>query len=794
MRLTFLTASVLAAVAGSMAHEAFAYAHFGNAAPPATMPGANIKAAVDTESAVNQLIPEIKIMLPSAERSSELSSSGNRMDRPRPNEFWWPKLLSVSPLRRYEDTNPLGKDFNYARAFANLDMNAVRADLRALMKDSKSWWPADYGHYGPLFIRMAWHSAGTYRAPDGRGGADGGQQRFEPLNSWPDNANLDKARRLLQPLVDKYYPNLSWADAMVLAGEEAIRDMGFNTLGFAAGRTDDWTPDLVYWGPEDKFLESKRFDRRGNLQLPLAASVMGLIYVNPEGADGKPDPLKSAQHIRATFGRMGMNDEETVALIAGGHTFGRSHGAHRPERCLEAPAPADAPIEDQLIGWKNNCGKGNAEDTVTSGLEGAWTPEPIRWTHEYLTNLYKYEWKLHRGPGGKYQWFAKGLEESDKAPKPHGPGKAPIMMLTTDLSLKVDPAYRAITTRWLENPREFEAAFARAWFKLIHRDLGPKSRYLGNEFPREDFIWQDPVPRVDHPLVEAADVQRLKAQIKTSNLSVSQLVKTAWASAVTFRGTDMRGGANGARLRLAPQKDWEVNEPEQLASNLAALEAIRTEFNQSSGAKRISLADLIVLAGNVGVEEAARRAGFTIEIPFTPGRTDASQAQTDVESFQLLKINSDGFRNYYDARESYLNPASAFVDRADLLTLTVPEMTVLTGGLRVLGANYRGARHGVFTETPETLTNDFFKNLMDTSTVWSLADRRTGVFVGKDRATGRQKWTATTHDLIFGSRSEFRVVAFTYASQSSKARFVHDFARAWNKVMTLDRFDLASHR
>lgn len=758
------------------------------AAPPATMPLSTSEEAAKAPAGVDRLIPKIQVSVGRDSARANLVAG-----TPRPNDFWWPSLLDVSPLRRSESVNPLGADFDYAKAFAKLDLNAVKADLRALMKDSKEWWPADYGHYGPFFIRMAWHSAGTYRAADGRGGADGGQQRFEPLNSWPDNANLDKARRLLQPLVDKYYPNLSWADAMVLAGDEAMRDMGFKTLGFAGGREDDWAPDLVYWGPEDKFLESHRFDANGNLMLPLAASVMGLIYVNPEGPDGRPDPLLSAERIRTTFGRMGMNDEETVALIAGGHTFGRTHGAHHADVCLDPPAPANAPIEAQQIGWHNKCGKGNAEDTITSGLEGSWSPDPTRWTHEFLTNLYKYDWSLHKGPGGKYQWYAPALAAADRAPNAHGPGTAPIMMLTTDLALKMDPQYRVISTRYLQNPHDFEDAFAKAWFKLTHRDLGPKSRYLGNSFPTQDFIWQDPVPPVTFPLVNAADIQTLKAQIRGAHLAVADLVKTAWAGAVTFRGSDMKGGINGARLRLEPQKNWEVNEPATLLRNLTALEAIQTRFNQAhaSSHKQISLADLIVLAGNVGVEDAAKLAGVAINVPFVPGRTDASQSQTDVKAFNdNLKVTNDGFRNYYKTDENYLAPAQAFIDRAEQLRLTVPEMTVLTGGLRVLGANYANSPHGVFTRTPGQLTNDFFTNLMDTSTVWSLTDPNNGIFVGKDRVSGAQRWTATTHDLIFGSSSELRVVAFTYASPNAKTRFVNDFVKAWSKVMSLDRFDL----
>lgn len=769
----------------------YAHANGPAAVPLHTSPGVRETSKLaDLGQGYDKLIPPITV-----EISDSPSASLDRRQKPKRNDFWWPELLSLDPLRRYEAVNPLGADFDYSKAFAKLDLDAVKTDLRKLMRDSKSFWPADYGHYGPLFIRMAWHSAGTYRAPDGRGGADGGQQRFEPLNSWPDNANLDKARRLLQPLVDKYYPNLSWADAMILAGDEAMRDMGFNTLGFAGGRVDDWVPDLVYWGPEDKFLESQRFDKNGKLMLPLAASVMGLIYVNPEGPDGKPSPRLAADRIRTTFGRMGMNDEETAALIAGGHTFGRAHGAHKPEKCLTGPPPAGAPVEDQLIGWKNKCGKGNAEDTVTSGIEGAWTPEPVKWTHEFLTNLYKYEWKLKKGPGGKFQWAAINLEGSDLAPNPHTPGKAPIMMLTTDLSLKEDPEYRKITTRFLNDPRAFEKAFAAAWFKLIHRDLGPKTRYLGNAFPTEDFIWQDPVPKVDHELVTAQDVARLKSEILQSNSTTSDLVKTAWAAAASFRGTDMKGGVNGARLRLAPQKDWEVNEPELLAKSLANLENIQRRFNSQVAreGKKISLADLIVIAGNAAVEDAAAKAGVRIDIPFKPGRTDASQEQTDVDSFSNLKVTHDGFRNFYRKGESYLAPAQAFVDRADFLKLTVPEMTVLVGGLRVLGANHGGVPHGVFTDRPGALTNDFFRNLLDSSTIWSLKDEKSGVFVGRDRESGKQKWTATTHDLLLGSRSELRVVAFTYASENAKSKFVHDFAKAWTKVMNLDRFDLKSH-
>ncbi|NRA65354.1 MAG: catalase/peroxidase HPI [Pseudobacteriovorax sp.] len=753
-------------------------------APPPTA-FATAKTTNDPEAAIDLAIPKITVTM-----NDDVRSAGTRTDKPRPNDFWWPNLLDVSALRRYEATNPLGSDFSYAEAYAKLDMEKVKADMKAVMTDSKEWWPADYGHYGPLFIRMAWHSAGTYRALDGRGGSDGGQMRFEPLNSWPDNTNLDKARRLIQPVVDKYYPNLSWADAMILAGNLALEDMGFQTLGFAGGRTDDWTPDLVYWGPEDQLLASKRFDKDGNLLVPLAASVMGLIYVNPEGPDGKPDPLLSAKRIRTTFGRMGMNDEETVALIAGGHTLGKMHGANKPEDCVIGPPPADSPDAAQGIGWKNVCGKGNAEDTITSGIEGPWTSTPIQWSHGYFTNLYKYDWELSRGPGGKYQWFPKNADASATAPDAHVPNKrVSITMLTTDLALRFDPTYGKISERFLNDPAAFGKAFARAWFKLIHRDLGPKSRYLGNEFPAEDFIWQDPLPQTSRILSDV-EINEVKTMILDAGLSSSQLIKTAWASAASYRGTDMRGGANGARIQLAPQKDWAVNEPQQLEKNLEALKLIKAIFERANG-KSISLADVIVLAGNVAIEEAAAKAGITLEIPFSPGRVDATADQTDVESFNALELTADGFRNYYDEKRNYLDPARAFVDRADLLTLTVPEMVVLTGGLRVLGANHNNTEYGVFTKTPGVLTNDYFINLMNTDTVWSMSPEKEGIFVGKDRNTDKVLWKATTHDLILGSRSDFRVVSFSYGSVNAKNRFVQDFAKAWTKVMNLDRFDLA---
>lgn len=767
----------------------FAVLFYGSAgvgkAAPATMP--TTEGMEPAANAANELIPQIEVEAGNLE-DDELPVAGE----PRPNDFWWPKILDVSPIDRSQVGNPFGEKFSYREAFSKLDLKSVRADLRALMTNSQAWWPADYGTYGPLFIRMSWHSAGTYRAADGRGGADGGQQQFEPLNSWPDNANLDKARRLIQPIVDKYYPNLSWADAIILAGDEALRSMGFETLGFAGGRQDDWSPDLVYWGPEDKFMASKRFDENGNLLLPLAASVMGLIYVNPEGPDGKPDPVASGKKIRETFGRMGMDDHETVALIAGGHTFGKAHGADKPEKCLEA-APAGASPERQQLGWHNTCGKGNAEDTITSGLEGSWSPEPTKWTNKYLTNLFKYTWKVDRGPGGKWQWHPENPDAED-APNAHGEGRKPLMMLTPDVALREDPDYRVIALDYRDHPERLKKAFGRAWFKLTHRDLGPKSRYLGDEYPKEDFIWQDPIPVADYHRVDAKDIERLEAKIRDSEMSVSDLIKTAWAGAVTFRGTDMRGGLNGARLRLAPQRDWEVNEPELLKKNLAILEKVAADFNEDNRDKhkKISLADLIVLAGNVGVEEAAKKAGHKIKVSFVPGRTDASQEQTDVKSFGYLKVTNDGFRNYYAAGENYLAPAEAFVDRAALLNLTVPEMAVLTGGLRVLGANHGDSKHGVFTKTPGVLTNDFFVNLMDMSTIWSTVDNKTGVFVGKSRDTGEVRWTATTHDLIFGSQSQLRSAAFVYSSQNAKAMFVRDFVRTWEKVMNLDRFDRMS--
>jgi catalase-peroxidase len=713
--------------------------------------------------------------------------------QPQTNRFWWPEQLDLSPLRQNAaESNPLGKNFNYAKAFATLDLKAVKQDISKVLTTSQDWWPADYGNYGPLFIRMAWHSAGTYRIFDGRGGADGGQQRFDPLNSWPDNANLDKARRLLWPVKQKYGQKLSWGDLMILAGNVALENMGFQTFGFAGGRADDWEPELVYWGPEKKWLDDQRYSGNRELKKPLAAVQMGLIYVNPEGPNGKPDPLAAAKDIRDTFGRMAMNDEETVALIAGGHTFGKAHGAHPPEKCV-GPEPAAADVAKQGLGWINTCGKGNAGDTVTSGLEGAWTATPVKWSSQYLDNLFAYEWVQTKSPAGATQWVPAGSQAANLVPDAHDPAKrhAPIMF-TTDLALKMDPEYRRIALRFKENPEEFRLAFAKAWFKLTHRDLGPRARYLGPEVPAEELIWQDPIPKVDHKLVEARDIAALKTKILASGLTVPELVRTAWASAASFRGTDMRGGANGARIRLAPQKDWEVNNPAELAKVLAKLEAIQQEFNRAaSGGKKVSLADLIVLGGNAAIEKAAKDAGYSVQVPFAPGRADASQAQTDVESFAVLEPRADGFRNFY-AKGQALGPAEMLVERAALLTLTVPEMTVLVGGMRALNANTGQAAHGVFTDRPGTLTNDFFVNLLDMSTKWKPAAGAEGIYEGVDRKTGKVKWTATPVDLIFGSNSELRAIAEVYAAADGKEKFVQDFVKAWAKVMNLDRFDLRS--
>jgi catalase-peroxidase len=711
-------------------------------------------------------------------------------DKPRPNQFWWPEQLDLSPLRQHAvESSPLGEAFDYARAFKSLDLAAVKQDIKKVLTTSQSWWPADYGNYGPFFVRMAWHGAGTYRVTDGRGGAAGAQQRFEPLNSWPDNGNLDKARRLLWPIKQKYGQAISWGDLMVLTGNVAMDSMGFKTFGFAGGRRDDWEPDLVYWGPEKKFLADERYSGDRKLQKPLAAVQMGLIYVNPEGPNGNPDPLLAAKDIRETFGRMAMNDEETVALIAGGHTFGKAHGAHPPSKCL-GPEPAAAGVEKQGLGWENKCGKGNAGDTVTSGLEGAWSMRPVAWTNEYLDNLFTYEWVQTKSPAGATQWIPANGQASDLVPDAHDPSKhhAPIMF-TTDLALKFDPSYKTIAKRFQEKPEEFKLAFAKAWFKLTHRDMGPRSRYLGADVPREELIWQDPVPPVDHALVDAKDVAELKSKILASGLTVPELVRTTWASAATFRGTDKRGGANGARIRLAPQKDWDVNNPRELGKVLERLETLQKEWNRApSGGKKVSLADLIVLAGGAAIEQAAKSAGYDVQVSFTPGRTDASQAQTDVKSFAVLEPKGDGFRNYFEAGQSR-SPAEMLVDRASQLTLTVPEMTALVGGLRVLNANAGQTAHGVFTDRPGTLTNDFFVNLLDMATTWTRSSTE-GLYEGHDRQSGKLRWTATPVDLVFGSSSELRAVAEVYASADGKEKLVRDFAKAWTKVMNLDRFDL----
>ncbi len=707
------------------------------------------------------------------------------------NKFWWPEKLDLQPLRQHApESNPLGADFDYAEQFKTLDLEAVKKDIADVMTTSQDWWPADYGHYGPFFIRMAWHSAGVYRIFDGRGGAAGGQQRFEPLNSWPDNVNLDKVRRLLWPVKQKYGNRISWADLMVLTGNVALESMGFETFGFAGGREDDWEADIMYWGPEKQWLGGdKRYSGDRKLEKPLAAVQMGLIYVNPEGPNGNPDPLLAAKDIRDTFGRMAMNDEETVALIAGGHTFGKAHGAHKPEGCVGAE-PAAAGVEEQGFGWKNKCGTGKGADTVTSGLEGAWSVSPIAWTTQYLDNLFNYEWVKTKSPAGATQWTPKDDAAANLVPDAHDKTKrhAPIMF-TTDLALKEDPAYRKIAKRFHDNPKAFQLAFAKAWFKLTHRDMGPKARYLGDEVPAENLIWQDPVPKVDHPLVTRRDVKKLKADILESGLTVPELVRTAWASAASFRGTDMRGGANGARVRLAPQKDWAANNPQELARVLAKLESIQQDFNKRSGKKRISLADMIVLGGAAAIEKAAKDAGHSVNVPFVPGRMDASQSQTDVASFAVLEPKADGFRNYYSTA-SRLSPAEMLVDKANMLTLTVPEMAVLVGGLRALDANTAKAKHGVFTDKPGTLSNDFFVNLLDMSTQWSKSEKQEGIYEGRDRKTGALKWTATPVDLIFGSHSELRAVAEAYAVDGAEDKFVNDFVSAWTKVMKLDRFDI----
>jgi catalase-peroxidase len=707
------------------------------------------------------------------------------------NRDWWPNQLNLKILHQNSAlSNPLGEAFDYAKEFKKLDLKALKKDLYALMTDSQAWWPADFGHYGPFFIRMAWHSAGTYRIGDGRGGAGSGTQRFAPLNSWPDNVNLDKARRLLWPIKQKYGNKISWADLMILAGNCALESMGFKTFGFGGGRADIWEPEEdIYWGPEGKWLADERYSGDRDLQNPLGAVQMGLIYVNPEGPNGKPDPIAAARDIRETFARMAMNDEETVALIAGGHSFGKTHGA-----CPEShkgPDPEAAGIEEQGLGWKSDFGSGKGGDAIGSGLEVIWTTTPTKWSNNFFKNLFGYEWELTKSPAGAYQWQPKNGAGAGTVPDAHDPSKrrAP-SMLTTDLALRLDPVYEKISRRFYEHPDQFADAFARAWYKLTHRDMGPRPRYLGPEVPAEELLWQDPVPKADHKPIDAKDIAALKAKILASGLSISQLVATAWASAATFRGSDKRGGANGARIRLAPQKDWEVNEPAQLGKVLKTLEGIQSKFNAKSARKKVSLADLIVLGGCAAVEQAAKKAKHNVKVPFAPGRTDASQAQTDVASFAVLEPVADGFRNYLKTESAV--PAEEFlIDKAQLLTLTAPEMTVLVGGMRALNANFGKSRHGVFTKRPETLTNDFFVNLLDMSTEWKAVSDAKDVSEGRDRASGKLKWTGTRVDLIFGSNSQLRALAEVYASNDAKEAFVRDFVAAWNKVMNLDRFDLA---
>lgn len=708
------------------------------------------------------------------------------------NRDWWPNQIKLNILRQHSSlSNPMDPNFNYAEEFKSLDLAAVKKDLEELMTTSQDWWPADYGHYGPFMIRMAWHSAGTYRIADGRGGAGAGTQRFAPLNSWPDNANLDKARLLLWPIKQKYGKKLSWADLMILAGNVALESMGFKTFGFGGGREDVWEPEEdIYWGSESEWLGDKRYSGDRELENPLGAVQMGLIYVNPEGPNGNPDPIAAARDIRETFARMAMNDEETVALIAGGHTFGKTHGAADPSKYV-GREPAAAALEEMSMGWTNTFGKGNAEDTITSGLEGAWTSTPAKWGHEYFKNLFEYEWELTKSPAGAHQWVAKNAEAT--IPDAHVAGKLhKPFMLTTDLSLRFDPAYEKVSRRFYENPAEFEDAFARAWFKLTHRDMGPRARYLGSEVPAEELIWQDPVPAVNHELINEADINSLKQTLLNSGLSIAELVSTAWASASTFRNSDKRGGANGARIRLAPQKFWAVNQPAQLAKVLDAIEKIQQDFHAAqTGNKKVSIADLIVLGGCAAIEKAAQDAGVAVKVPFTPGRTDASQDQTDVESFAVLEPKADGFRNYANGHRCAAMAEDMLIDKAQLLTLTAPEMTALIGGMRVLGANWDGSAHGVFTNRVGVLSNDFFVNLLDLNTKWKATSEMEDLFEGRDRKTGDLKWTGTRADLIFGSNTELRGVAEVYGCADGHTKFVHDFVAAWNKVMNLDRFDLA---
>ncbi len=722
--------------------------------------------------------------------SMTLSTSALALGEAKTNQFWWPEQLNLSPLRQHSvESNPYGAEFNYAKEFETLDLQQLKKDIQTTLTDSKSWWPADWGHYGPLMIRMAWHSAGVYRVHDGRGGASGGQQRFDPLNSWPDNVNLDKARRLLWPVKQKYGRKISWADLMVLSGNVALESMGFKTFGFAGGRSDDWEPDLVYWGPETAMLDDKRRDKKGKLKGPLAAVEMGLIYVNPVGPHGKPDPLLAAQDIRMSFGRMAMNDEEIVALLAGGHTLGKAHGAKKPDQCVGAE-PAAASIEQQGLGWKNKCGTGVGADTTSSGLEGAWTTTPTQWSSNYLDNLMNFDWVITTSPAGAIQWIPKDKAAANLVPDAHIPNKrhAPIMF-TTDLALKEDPEFLKIVKRFRADTSQFDRAFAKAWFKLTHRDMGPRARYAGSEIPSEVLLWQDPIPAIEYKLVSKNDIAKLKKQIKKSDLSNAELVKTAWAAASSHRVTDMRGGANGARINLTPQNTWAVNNPAELKKVLTKLTSIQRSFNSKSSSKQISLADLIVLSGATAIENAAKLAGTSITVPFTPGRADASQAQTDIKSFNYLMPKADGFRNYF-TDESYMSPAEMLVDKANSLSLNVPEMTVLIGGMRVLNTNYDGSTLGVFTKQPGVLTNDFFVNLLDMSTTWQKDESQAGIYQGFDRSSGKFKWQATPVDLIFGSSSELRAIAEVYASDDADKKFINDFVNAWVKVMQLDRFDL----
>ncbi len=709
----------------------------------------------------------------------------------KPNEFWWPNKINLSPLRSQSvESNPYGSNYNYAKEFAKIDIKKLKKEIETVMLTSQDWWPADYGNYGPFFIRMAWHSAGTYRTSDGRGGAGGGQQRFEPLNSWPDNANLDKARRLLWPIKQKYGSKLSWADLMVLSGNVALESMGFKTSGFAGGRTDDFEPDLVYWGPENKFMASNRFDKNGKLIRNLGATTMGLIYVNPEGPNGNGDPIAAAAQIRETFGNMAMNDEETVALIAGGHAFGKTHGANKASKCIGFE-PAASKIEAQGLGWKNQCGSGKGIDTTTSGLEGAWTFSPTKWSMGYLKNLFAYNWVKTKSPGGAIQWIPEKNQASSAVPDAHDSTKKhPPVMLTTDLSLKEDPIYREISQYFLKNPKEFEKAFAKGWFKLTHRDMGPRARYLGKDVPKEVLIWQDPIPAAKYKAINSAEIEQLKAKILKSDLTTSELVKTAWASAASYRETDMRGGANGARIRLEPQKNWAVNDPKELSKVLAKLEKIQKDFNKTlTNNKGASLADVIVLGGSAAIEKAAKEAGIAVKVPFKIGRTDASPEQTDVKSFAFLEPKADGFRNYY-SKEAEVSPINAMIDRANLLNLRIPEMVVLVGGLRALDANANNSENGVLTKQKGKLTNDFFVNLLDMSVEWKKSDKIEGIYEAVDRKTGEVKWKATGVDLMFGSSSELRAVAEVYGANNGKEKFIKDFVKAWVKVMNADRFDL----